>query len=384
MLRIFSFRAKDQIDRWRTRITDTAPSPAWSYPGVLLVHRNGFVYAVYANNLIKLDPRTGRIVRRLTLPEDPAQTGAAYNGMVVLPDGTLALKKLERGPCPGSRPTDAASNEAITGLICAGQNALPSLLLLVDPDRLHVLTRTTPPETVAGRITAARFRGRTYIYCAGHDTLFRYRVSSSHRLSLDRGWGPVTYRTGAEQPGTGPGVMGDWIVVQTNFLPSSAPLHVTAVNQADGTRSYSAKPFLVPMAPPSSLGKINSFETSKASLDPANHRVYTHDQGAGGLAALTLDPAHGFTIAWRVVNHSLGFSALVGPTARRQLVFNDNAGGGGDEAVWYDASTGRERLRSGRLSTRTAPGNIITPGFAGRFYYLSAEGRLMELRPVAG
>ena len=32
---------------------------------------------------------------------------------------------------------------------------------------------------------------------------------------------------------------------------------------------------------------------------------------------------------------------------------------------------------------RTAPGNIVTPGFDGRYYYVSSEGKLWELRPSA-
>ena len=50
--------------------------------------------------------------------------------------------------------------------------------------------------------------------------------------------------------------------------------------------------------------------------------------------------------------------------------------------IWLDERTGSGAARSAPLAPSGAPGNIVTPGFAGRFYYLSATGRLRELRPV--
>ena len=55
---------------------------------------------------------------------------------------------------------------------------------------------------------------------------------------------------------------------------------------------------------------------------------------------------------------------------------------GGDSVVWLDERTGTERARSRVLAPGPAPGNIVTPGFRGRFYYVSGGGVLWELRPV--
>ena len=297
--------------RWRTRIRDTRPPGQWSYPGVMLVHGNGYLYAIYGNVLVKLDPRTGRTLRRRDLPEDPAQTGAAYNGMVVLPDGRIAAKRIERGPCPGSGTpvTDAAAG-AIAGLACAVANGLPTDIVVVEPRRLRVLSSVRPPEPVTGRITVGRLGRSVYVYAAGRDNLFRFRYASG-RLRLDRGWGPVTYRTGAQRPGTGPGLLGDYVVVQTNFLPSTAPLTVTAVSARDSRRVFRIRPF-------AGGGSGSSFIVSKAALDAANGMVITHDTSAGQMAGVRFDPRRGFSIRWRRALTSLSFSALVGPrrTAR--------------------------------------------------------------------
>ena len=344
--------------RWRTQIPDPSPPGQWSYPGVMLAHGNGFLYAVYGNILVKLDPDTGAVVHRRVLPEDPGGTGAAYNGMIVLPDGNLALKKIERGPC-----TSTAS--PLSGLQCALANQLPSLLVIVEPDRLHVTAEQDLGQTVLGRITY----GGGDIYIAGQSTLSRYRYAHG-RVRLDRSWGPVTYRTGAQTPGTGTGLLGDWVVVQTNFLPSGAPLTVTAVSTKDDHTVFRTEPF---------PGQSMSWIVSKAALDVANRTVVTHDTDAGQMAALRLDPRHGFRTRWRRPLSSLDFSALIGDPAHRQIVIADRRDTG-ESVVWLDERNGREVARSPTLSDVPAPGNIVTPGFDRRFFYVSARGALWELR----
>jgi hypothetical protein len=89
-------------ERWRRHILGNGPPGQWSYPGVGLAHGNRFVYAIYTNILVKLDPCTGATLARPSLPVDPDQTGAAYNGMIVMPDGRIVAKKIERGPCNNS------------------------------------------------------------------------------------------------------------------------------------------------------------------------------------------------------------------------------------------------------------------------------------------
>lgn len=356
--------------RWETRIPDTKPAGQWSYPGVLLVHGNGDLYAVYGNIMVRLDAGTGEVLARAELPEDPNGTGAAYNGMVVMPDGHIVAKKIERGPCPTSVPTPGinASPGALAGLTCANLNALPSLMLVIDPDDLHVESSLVPPEPVTGRITTARLDGTDYVFAAGRDTLRRFTYAGG-TLTPDDGWGPVTYRTGNQQPGTGPGVLGHFLVVQTNFLPSSEPMTITAVDLRDDRKVFTARPFGAP-----------SLEVSKAALDTATMTAITHDFTAGQMAALHLDPERGFTTRWKKDLASLAFTALVGPAKDREIVIPD-LGGGEEHVVWLDENTGEERARSSTLSRVPAPGNIVTPGFGGRFYFTTSQGALTELRP---
>jgi hypothetical protein len=119
---------------------------------------------------------------------------------------------------------------------------------------------------------------------------------------------------------------------------------------------------------------------SKPALDAANGTIVTHDTAAGRMAALHLDPRRGLSVRWRRELSSLDFSALVGDAAHRQIVIPDLTSKG-DTVVWLDERSGREVARSRPLADAGAPGNIVTPGFNGRFYYLSGMGRLWELRP---
>ena len=356
-------------ERWRT-VIKVPPPGGWSYPGVLLAHANGFLYAIFGNVLVKLDPRTGRTLARRVLPESSNGTGAAYNGMIVLPDGRIVAKGIERGPC--------ATPGTFGGLLCSSENQLPTPVVVVEPSRLRILSRITPAHPVTGRLSSGQLGRTTHVYFAERNTLVRYRyVHDGGTLHVDKSWGPVTYRTGRQSAGTGPGLLGRWLVVQTNFLPTSAPMSVTAVRVDTAKRRFQIRPFAA-----ATVRTGKSFEVSKAALDPATNSVYTEDSAVGELVCLHIDPKRGFSVRWRDKIHSLAFVALVGPAAHRQLVFTDYTNGG-DHVVWIDAASGRVLARSGVLAHAPAPGNIVVPGFDGRFYYLGAEGQLWALHPVA-
>ncbi len=362
-------------ETWRTLILDRTPATGgWAYPGVMLVHRNGFIYADFGNAIVKLDPRSGRTLARRNLPEDPDNTGAAYNGMIVMPDGRIVAKKIERGPCntvSGLPPTAVA----FSGLNCAAVNSLPSVIVVLDPGNLRIISSVVPPEPLTGRVTWGRLDGRDYVYGAGSSSLYRFHYSDG-KLRLDRSWGPVTYRTGAQRPGTGPGLMNGFVVVQTNFLQAAEPLTVTAVSQRNPDRVFHIQPF-------AGTGS-SSWIVSKPALDAANSIIISHDTAAHRIAAVHLDPKRGLRVRWTRELTSLAFSALVGPPNGRQIVIPDSTGGAGDSVVWLSERSGAEMARSPVLDPSTAPGNIVTPGFGGRFYYEGVSGGLWELRPRAG
>jgi hypothetical protein len=130
-------------------------------------------------------------------------------------------------------------------------------------------------------------------------------------------------------------VIGHFLVVQTNFLPSTDPLTVTAVDTRDSRRVFRVRPF---------GASESSWIVSKPALDAANDTIVTHDTNAGQMAALHLDPRRGLRVRWGRKLTSLDFSALVGPAERRQIVIPDLTARGDTVAVLADPS---------------APGNIV-------------------------
>jgi hypothetical protein len=99
------------------------------------------------------------------------------------------------------------------------------------------------------------------------------------------------------------------------------------------------------------------------------------------MAGVHLDPVSGLKIVWSRADTTLDFSALVGPPNNRNIVVPDYNIKNGDHTVWLNEATGKVLLTSRVLSSQPAPGNIVTPGFDGLFYYISAQGNLWELKP---
>ena len=92
--------------RWRTRIPDRSPPGQWSYPGVVLAHGNGFLYAVYGNVLVKLDPRTGRTLARRVLPRTPVRPAPPTTAWSSCPTAGSSRRSSSAGRArrPPSRP----------------------------------------------------------------------------------------------------------------------------------------------------------------------------------------------------------------------------------------------------------------------------------------
>ena len=358
-------------EQWRIKIFDHEIDgqpvdwgEAWSYPGGIGVHANGFVYAVASSRFVRIDPATGRSVS-VALPElAPANsgTGAAYNGFVLLDDGTIVAKGMERGPC---------DQDGTAALYCVRDNRLPSTLVLLDPLTLEIMDAVATSEPIIGRIAVATHAGRQFVYCPGITTFVRYEVTAAG-LQLDPEWW-LHYRTRPRvQPASGAGVMGNWAVFATNILPGSEPMRLWVVDVRDSRRAFSLEPF-----PDTSLGL--SFGPKKPALDYENNRILIHDFFARELAAVELRSV-GLNVAWRKPLTSLYFGTLVGGAADRELIL-PGLSGRGHRVTWIDNGTGRTIARTQAIPDRMAC-NYVAPGFEGRFYHLTAEGLLYSIWPL--
>ena len=104
--------ASNDTQVWRTQLVDASAHPSdWSYPGVVGVHQNGYVYVVYETKLSKLDPDTGDVVATANLPYLGDKGSTAYNGFNGFSDRMIVAKtSIAR---PGAASRDSARSRAV-------------------------------------------------------------------------------------------------------------------------------------------------------------------------------------------------------------------------------------------------------------------------------
>jgi len=362
------------VEIWRTELPDQALGRAgenpWTYPGVIAVHANGDIYTVQGNVLSRLNPETGALTAKLELPVRGQAGDSAYNGFAAFPDGQLVLKSHHR---PGGCGVDGFR----AFLRCGTDGASASVLAVVDPDAMQLLARANAPELIGGRITVTRHGDRVFVYAPGLDSLHRFEWADGE-LSYDKDWGPVRYRAGRETPATAAAVLGDFVIVQSNALPTDAPSRLTAISQSDPGKRFEIQPF---------ADRPRSMIPSMPSVDPDLGLVFATDGLAGGLAALRLDPQTGFDVAWRADQGSLSFSALIGPPDGRILISSDIADGyrvdyEREAMVWRRAADGVELARSAPFAR--LGGTVLAPDCGGIVYAASSRAsqiHRLQLRP---
>jgi hypothetical protein len=342
----------------------------WNYPGVLGVHRNGDLYAIYSHRLARLDPATGAVKAVLELPTNQSPADVSYNGFVLLHDGMLVAKSIHRAP--GCTAPDFQAF-----LQCQTTGVAASNLVVVDPERMTIVDQAVAEEHIRFRVTVAQGEQEDFIYLPGETRIHRYRWRDG-RLQADADW-RADYLEAGQTAGTAVAVMGDWIVVQTNGIPSRAPMSIVAISQRDASRKFRVTPF----ADETSRG---SFIPSLPAVDAAHRRIFTFDGFVGEAAAIDFDESSGLHVAWRVPQRSFAFSVLVGPADARVWIGTDlnrwlanavfsllgfdalrwlsaRSTPSREDVVWRDAATGREIARAGKVAA--VAGGAPVPGFGG-------------------
>ena len=180
---------------------------------------------------------------------------------------------------------------------------------------------------------------------------------------------------GCQTTGDAPGVLGEFIVVRTNGLPSNVSSTIVSISQSDPTNIHSVTPF-----GPLKLGQV-SWAPPKAAVDVENNFVISADVGVSGLAGIKMDPTTGnMTVAWTVDDDATtGFQTIIGPKDQRVLVvskINPNAtslaGNYTEQVTWRNMLTG-DILAESDFTEAMSPGALITPGYGGRVYYLTND-----------
>jgi hypothetical protein len=359
---------------WRRVLINTNATGEWNYPGVVNVLADGSLVVIYGYHIAKLDPATGAILAQTTLPTGASAPGdTSYNGYDALPDGTIIAKTVNR--------QKGCTEQGFSAFLkCPDPTDVPpSVMVAINPKTLKVTAQITLPEMIGGRVTTTVYNGKNEIYLPGTSKLYRYTYQDG-AFSLDRSWGPVPYLKTGQTAGSAAAVLGSYIVVMTNGgKPTSTPMSVVAVSQADASQTANLQPF-------ASSGTKNSFIPSMVSVDPPNNRIYVMDAGAGKLAAVNLQDGK-LSVAWSQDQTTLSFTSLIGPKDHRVLIgtnipvkfFKGLKYYSTEQVIWRNAQTGAELAASSQFPKMTQ-GILVTPGYAGLQYFLTADGHIIALQ----
>lgn len=356
----------------------------WDYPGSMGILNDGYLYVSYGYRLAKLNPATGEVISTLTLPTGrglPKNT--SFNGFNATSDGTIVMKSVYRqagctiqGPnalldCPD--PTDVP----------------PSILVSVNPKTMQWIDQVTLPNPVGARPTVTQYNNNDYIYLLEATTAIRYIVQNGMFIP-DPSWNPGTITLSGQTLCTSFVVVNDWVVAQTNTLPTSTALSVISINQGNAANQFSIQPFLGDPIPPlisTAFYPSISWAPMSVSGDPDTNLIYATDALPGKIAAIRISDS-GLHIIWKADQRTTEFTALINPTANRVVVGTDIPEGEipgnnhHDYAVWRNALTGEEIARSPLLPAMTQ-GTMIQPYYSGEMFYEGQLGDLIKLIPVA-
>jgi hypothetical protein len=248
------------------------------------------------------------------------------------------------------------------------------LLVAINPENLEVIDLYQMGESSGGRITSSIYSDTQYLYVPGVENIIRLTWTGS-QLLLDTGWEVADYVKPGQTPASAPVVMGDWIVFQTNYSISTAPLTVWAISQADSSNRLSIDPFGIGL-------NGRSIIPSALSVDPENMRIFAMDAMAQKIGAIDLVDGNRLEVRWIADQMTLSHTSLVGTKEERVLaatsIVDFQPGPGGminynERVVWRAADTGKLLAQSDLLGPM-AQGVPIAPGFFGVWYYLGLDG----------
>ncbi|WP_424989529.1 hypothetical protein [Fluviibacterium sp. S390] len=370
---------------WRTILENGNVSGAWVGAANLNILPDGNIPVAFGNHLVKLDGETGRILQHLSLPSGVAPPeGSNFKHLTIAPDGTLIIKNQTR-----ATPCDIQGT--LAAFMCPGGIAAApgSTILAVNPDTFEIYDQIGVPENAVVPHTITQHDGQIAIYAPSVAKAYRfYWDPETRRLSQDTDWVIDTYLDPGQTTGDAPGILGDWVVLQVNGLPSKVASAIVAIHQSDPTRITRLYPF------GTDLPTGQSWAPPKAAIDPELSMVFSADQNMMQIAGITFDQNSGaMTTAWTRDGATTALQALYGPADARVLgtaraepgttleaLNQTSAPSYRQQAIWLDARTG-DLLAQSPFFEPMSFNTLLSPGYGGRFYYMWDKGFIV-LQPL--
>ena len=298
--------------------------------------------------------------------------------MTIAPDGTLIIKNQ-------TRATPCRIQGTLAAFQCPGGAAASpgSTLLAIDPETFEIHDQIGVPENAIVPHTITEHAGRIAIYAPSILKAYRFFWDpDTKKLSRDPDWVVAGYLEDGQTTGDAPGILGDWVVMQVNGLPTSkAASALVAINQTDPARVTRLYPF------GRDLPTGQSWAPPKAAIDADNSMVFSADQNMQKIGGANFDQVTGeMTVAWTLDAATTALQTLYGPADRRVLgtaraepgttlnELNQTSGAPyRQQALWLDARTGKILAQSEYFEAMNF-NTLLVPGYGGRFYYMWENG----------
>ena len=373
---------------WRTYVDNLNASGRWIGAANLNLLANGKIAFAWANQIVLIDPDTGRILKQNTLPTGDCPVGDAnYKHLTVAPDGTLILKDQTR-PIGNTMQGTLAIIKGVQ----AGQKQPNSHLCAVDPNTLQVLDDISLPEPATVPHSIAMYEGKIAIYI-GTDSGCRRAFWDPARKNFRWTTPGMSRRCRRVRPrrtrpacsATGWCCKSTVSAARSRHRVSSSPMCMIPKTCTSSSRSVSSR-------------RANGVSCMpKSCTDPENNMIYSADMGISKIAGIKIDPATGdLKTVFVLDNMSNTFQPLFGPKDKRILVLtnmkknvaaepNDVAlftQNYKEQVTWNDAATGRQLAASDFFEPLTI-NSLIPPGFGGRWYFPMAKGfMVLQVMPA--
>jgi hypothetical protein len=318
-----------------------------NYPGSLVAHENGKLYAIATATLFEIDPDTFEITRRLDLPLNPEEpTSTIYNTLQVSArNGDLLLKT---APQRGN-----------------------GLLVAIDVEQMKVRSQLETALSSA-RMTALVQGATEYVYLPGDTDTLRFTVTDDG-FAPDPSWS-APYRTAND--GSTPGVAmtptgdHDTVVFPNNntvLIGVSTPLKMlwqSTTDPSSGVSSVNATMTNLPggsFAPP----PADPYESSI---------VVAADAVNGRLAAWRIADDGSLENLWVTDQYAVSVGAAI--VADQNRLYTDDRKCNGTDCTLYlvvaDLTTGTEIARVQVAGSQPSIGRIFIGPDA--VYYIATEG----------
>jgi hypothetical protein len=322
-----------------------------NYTGGLLMHENGFVYAVSRSFLYKVDPETMQAVASAPLPlvgdSDEENYWTTYNGLQVVASGELVIK--------GFHFLDSVS--------------INGWLLLVEPDTLKIDVQQSEALSSARLTIQQAADGSATLYQVNATESLRFKITDDGFV-LDDAW-TRSYRTDGDgtTQASSPLLFGK--VEQVVFADNTAPGATTPIN-------LYVQPVDVD-ALPASLDGINAFDNSTPGFnffmvagDPFERQTLVYYDPINSLLGAHTVLADGTLERLWERNGVYKVSASPAIVPDRDLLYIDNYQDETDSLVVLRLSTGEELATVPLAATLPTIGTIFL-GMNEDVFILSSE-----------